>query len=192
MQAASAYNFSEDWFSHHIPSWTRILEGLRPGRVLEIGSYEGRSASFLIETCSRYGPLSLYCIDPWQCSRVFSQDKMKRVEQRFDDNVGVAVRRASALAALIATGSPPFDLVYVDGSDTATDVLLDAVLAFHIVRVGGVMVFDDYLWSMEPLRADTANTPKLAIDTFRTVYAPKVRVLHELPSAQCCIEKIAV
>jgi len=66
------------------------------------------------------------------------------------------------------------------------------VLAFRLLRVGGVMVFDDYLWSMETaLQADPLNMPKPAIDAFATIFMRKVRVLPDLPNAQCFVEKIA-
>jgi len=206
MHAAETYDFSEDWFSNHIPSWRRILERVRPRRVLEIGCYEGRSTSFIIEACSGYGPLSLCCVDTWQGSADLAAERMRGVERRFDENVALAIRQAAApvqltklktpsqaaLTTLIAGNSEAFDLIYIDGSHTAPDVLLDAVLAFQLVRIGGVMIFDDYLWSMElPLYADPLNTPKLAIDTFTTIYARKVRVLPDLPNAQCYVEKIA-
>lgn len=201
-----AYSFSQDWFSHHIPSIDRILTRLRPTRILEIGCYEGRSTSYLIERCAEFGPLQIHCVDTWQGSVDLAPDKMDGVEQRFDRNVESAMARAGAnvvfrkirqrshraMAALIAERTDPFDLIYVDGSHTAPDVLTDAVLAFQLLRVGGVMIFDDYLWSMEPpLAADPLNMPKLAIDVFATVFARKVRVLPELLNLQCYVEKIA-
>ena len=48
--------FTNDWFGatgRYI--WDKILPQLGPKRILEIGSYEGRSACFLIEKLS--GPL---------------------------------------------------------------------------------------------------------------------------------------
>lgn len=201
-----AYSFSQDWFTHHIPSIDRILTRLRPGRVLEIGCYEGRSTSYLIERCAGFGPLQMHCVDTWQGSADLPPEKMDGVELRFDQNIATAIGRAgaeitlrkirqrseTALAGLITERSDPFDLIYIDGSHTAPDVLVDAVLAFQLLRIGGVMIFDDYLWSMEPaLRADPLNTPKLAIDAFTTIFARKVRVLPEFSNAQCYVEKIA-
>ena len=131
---------------------------------------------------------------------------MAGVEARFDENVKLAIERAAqrvslqkikqrsvaALAGLIATDETPFDLIYIDGSHTAADVLTDAVLAFQLLRVGGVMIFDDYLWSMEPaLSVDPLNMPKPAIDAFAMIFMRKMRVLPGLPNAQCYIEKIA-
>jgi predicted O-methyltransferase YrrM len=199
------YDFSQDWFSHHIPSFERILADLRPTRLMEIGCYEGRSTTYLIERCAEFGPLQLHSVDTWQGSADLSAEKMAGVERRFDANVAKAMSRAGtevahrkirerssiALAGLISERAAPFDLIYVDGSHTAPDTLTDAVLAFQLLRVGGVMIFDDYLWSMEPPHAaDPLNTPKFAIDTFTTAFARKVRVLPTFPNEQCYVEKI--
>src|SRR5205823_551614 len=78
----SEFEFSEDWFSNHIPSWRRVLERLKPGRVLEIGSYEGRSTCFVIETCSRFGALDLTCVDTWAGSADLPSWRMTGVERR--------------------------------------------------------------------------------------------------------------
>jgi predicted O-methyltransferase YrrM len=200
-----SYSFSQDWFSHHIPSFDRILTRLRPTRLLEIGCYEGRATSYLLERCAEFGPLQIHCIDTWQGSVDLSSERMDGVEHRFDRNVAIAMTRAgvevafrkirqsseAALAGLITQRTAPFDLIYIDGSHTAADVLTDAVLAFQLARVGGVMIFDDYLWSMEPQpAADPLNTPKFAIDAFTTAFARKVRVLPAFPNEQCYVEKI--
>jgi predicted O-methyltransferase YrrM len=206
MQITHSYEFSQDWFSNHIPAWNRILSDLRPRRVLEVGCYEGRASCYLIEACTRFGPLHITCVDTWGGSVDLSATQMAGVERRFDDNVSVAIARAEApvsftkcrqrsqiaLSSLVARGTEIFDFIYIDGSHTAPDVLSDAVLAFPLLRVGGVMVFDDYLWSMEaPLQADPLNMPKPAIDAFATIFMRKIRVLPDLPNAQCFVQKIA-
>ncbi len=200
------YSFSEDWFSNHIPSWNKIVGWLKPSRVMEVGSYEGRATTYIIEKCTEFGPLHLTCVDTWEGSIDLPPARMAGVEERFDYNTREAIRAANApvdlqkckcestvtLSSLIAEGREPFDLIYVDGSHTAPDVLTDAVLGFRLLRVGGVMIFDDYLWSMEgPLHVDPLNMPKPAIDAFTTTFMRKVRVLPDLSSAQCYVEKIA-
>ncbi|CAH1770161.1 14476_t:CDS:2, partial [Entrophospora sp. SA101] len=44
------YIFSSDWFDQHIPYWKRILHGLEKQKinVLEIGSFEGRSSTWIL------------------------------------------------------------------------------------------------------------------------------------------------
>ena len=129
---------------------------------------------------------------------------MGEVERRFDHNVMVAKQRAShrvsvkkfkkpsmqALTEIIARREAPFDLVYVDGSHQAPDVLSDAVLAFQLLRIGGIMIFDDYLWRLEPDgRQDLLNMPKPAIDSFVNIFQRKLRVMHGLPLWQLYLEK---
>jgi hypothetical protein len=50
-----------------------------------------------------------------------------------------------ALAQLIVD-QRQYDFIYVDGSHNADDALADAVMCFGLLRPGGVMLFDDYLW----------------------------------------------
>ncbi len=79
----------------------------------------------------------------------------------------------------------------MDGSHQAPDVLADAVFAFPLLKVGGLMIFDDYLWSMElPGQQDSFNMPKPAIDAFVNIYQRKVRVLSA-PLYQLYVMKTA-
>jgi hypothetical protein len=83
------------------------------------------------------------------------------------------------LSRLIAAGrKSSFDLVYVDGSHQAPDVLMDAVLGFNLLRVGGVMIFDDYTWFEKlPQGKDPLRCPKLAIDSFINVNFRKIKII---------------
>ena len=197
--------FSTDWFSHHIPVWNELLDHLKPSRLLEIGSFEGRSTCHLIETCSKYGPIEICCIDTWEGGVEHDQNAMPAVERRFNRNIAIACARAhfavkmrkyrttstNALVELLASKEPLFDFVYVDGSHQAPDVLSDAVLAFQLLRVGGVMIFDDYLWHQEESgRQDPLNMPKQAIDSFVNMFQRKLRIMSGRPIYQLHIEKL--
>ena len=125
---------------------------------------------------------------------------MSEVERRFDHNTRIALYKASnrvtlrkvkqsshdAMATMIAAGQlQSFDLIYIDGSHEAPDVLADAVLAFQLLRPGGVMIFDDYLWSMHrPGTQDVLLMPKPAIDAFMNIYQRKMQVFPGLPVGQ--------
>jgi predicted O-methyltransferase YrrM len=145
-------------------------------------------------------------VDTWEGGIEHDKKTMSEVEQRFDQNVAVARKRAShgavvkklkkksvtALAEVLSSNEPLFDLVYIDGSHQASDVLTDSIIAFQLLRVGGVMIFDDYLWSMEPEgEQDTLNMPKAAIDSFVNLFQRKLRVINGLPINQLYIEKLS-
>jgi glycosyltransferase involved in cell wall biosynthesis/predicted O-methyltransferase YrrM len=198
------YEFTSDWFSGSIPVWEPLLAGLKPARILEIGSFEGRSTCYLIETCSRTKHIQIYCVDTWEGGIEHDKNAMPEVERRFDHNVAIAKRRAShgavvnklkkksvtALAEILSSNEPPFDLIYIDGSHEASDVLTDSIIGFQLLRVGGVMIFDDYLWCQPPAsEQDTLNLPKAAIDSFINLFQRKLRVISGLPIYQLYVEK---
>ena len=62
-----------------------------------------------------------------------------------------------------AVAPSSMDIIYVDGSHRACDVLMDSVLAWRLLKPAGVMIFDDYLWRLEFAASDR---PQMAVDLF--------------------------
>jgi predicted O-methyltransferase YrrM len=180
-EAASWYagkSFNYDWTSWHFPNWIPLLEPYRNRaiRVLEIGSWEGRSALFFLNYLPR---ARLTCVDTFEggqehrhAARRSAADarELRAVERRFDANTARFVRRiekikarsADALAAL-GIRKARYDIAYVDGSHRAADVYSDAVLTWPLMARGGMVIFDDYQWDQMPNRLDN---PKPGIDAF--------------------------
>jgi predicted O-methyltransferase YrrM len=138
--------FTQDWFSVHELHWLKhfgYLAGREGQRFLEIGSFEGRSACWLLSTLLVGAECLLICVDPF--------DAHPEQERNFDHNVRMceAGRRTLKLRGrsqyvLPLLDSASFDFVYVDGSHAALDVFVDAAAAWRLARPGGVVVFDDY------------------------------------------------
>ncbi|HAX81217.1 MAG TPA: class I SAM-dependent methyltransferase [Actinobacteria bacterium] len=177
-------SFSQDWFSPHIPHLSRLLAGLRgvPGlSFLEIGSFEGRSTVWFLQQVLTGAGSTITCIDTFRGSAEHSGldvgwDDLQGTFRRNVDSFGSRVRVIEGESAVVLRGMPrqeAFDLVYVDGSHQATDVLEDGVLSWPLLKVGGIMVFDDYLWRMMESR------PGPAIDAFLAVYADRYDLLHK-------------
>jgi predicted O-methyltransferase YrrM len=191
--------FTADWFSENVPVWREMLRRFPPKRVLEIGSYEGRSASFLLSECESL--VELVCVDTWEGGAEHDKTAMPAVERRFDANVQSALaqratpirlrkiksRSSLALPALIAANEPRFDLIYVDGSHEASNVLVDAVYAFQLLAVDGILIFDDYLW--RDGTNDILNWPKTAIDAFVNCFHRKLIVFDGKPLYQLYLQK---
>jgi predicted O-methyltransferase YrrM len=149
------YDFSKDWFTGKIPFWLDAFErsGLvgRDVEVLEIGSWEGLSSLFILTTFDR---ARITCIDSWDDSNgavAVSKDVISDVEARFDKNLAehrdrVTKRKETSLRYFGSVDqAEQFDLIYVDGSHHADNVMVDAVESFSRLKIGGVMIFDDYL-----------------------------------------------
>ena len=197
------YEFTNSWFeSVARGSWDIVFDTLRPQRVLEVGSWEGASAVYAIEKIEKYGGGEICCIDTWSGGVEHDKSEMNRVEERFTRNinfmmsscprVGVRVEKSTSelvLSRLLAEQVAPFDFIYIDGSHQASDVLLDACIAFRLLRFGGVICFDDYLWRY----VDTTSTsqtpmvlmsPKIAIDAFSNINFDRLEFLPMLPNYQ--------
>jgi len=183
------YQFTKDWFSQAPEVWKRLTPLLPgdPGRrhFLEIGSFEGRSAVWIAENMMVEGD-ELRCIDTWKGGEEHSAEDMGAVEDRFRHNIVLAAKRLPSRRIFQTPGTSvqrlaefqgknEFDFIYIDGSHIAKDVLTDACMAWPLLKSGGLMVFDDYLWG-DP--RDVLHRPKLAIDAFANIFAEQLDVIH--------------
>ena len=83
------------------------------------------------------------------------------------------------------------DFVYIDGSHHAHAVLSDLVHAFGLLKTGGLIVCDDYLWTATDADpGDVLARPKIAIDAFTTIYARKINMPGGFPARQTIIQKL--
>lgn len=200
--------FTEDWFSGHIPYWERLFfdelgwDAGAPRAIVEIGSFEGRSTLWFLDNLLRHPDSRIACIDTFAGGAEHSAAQTEGLLDRFGANLAESGQAhkaeilrcdsATGLLRLLARGDPAADLVYVDGSHEAPDVLTDLVLAFRLLRPGGVILCDDYFWSDgPPAAADPLRSPKLAIDAFTNIHRRRVEFLVGPHRAQLAFRKLA-
>ncbi|MBD2740520.1 tetratricopeptide repeat protein [Coleofasciculus sp. FACHB-1120] len=192
------YQFSTDWFSRNLDILNEHLEPLSkiPGlNILEIGSWEGRSTCWFLENILIDNSSRIICIDTFAGSlehQRYDFDYINSIEMRFDFNIsrtgaGEKVRKIVGKSQQILRSLPLgfYDLVYIDGSHLASDVLEDAVLSWALVKVGGMIIFDDYDFSF----ADNPfQNTKVGIDAFVSVFFGKIQFIHK--SHQILLKKL--
>lgn len=177
------YEFTQDWFTPHIPVWEAALASYRgkPGvTYLEVGLYEGRSAFWMLENILTDPTSHLTGIDLFDGElkdRFFENLRRSGAE----DRATIVIQPSQVELRKLPLES--FDIIYIDGSHATPDVLEDAVLSYRLLKPGGVLIFDDYQWSgalnQGPLTHDASSDfPKAAIDSFVQCFADRVRVIH--------------
>ncbi|KAL9011139.1 MAG: hypothetical protein Q9173_003991 [Seirophora scorigena] len=190
----SRFTFQHDWFELVRPEWeirTAHLRGTEL-RVLEIGSFEGCSTTWILDNLMSHPQSVLIAIDTfkggmehqYQGDHGLDQDadpyQLSTLKGRFDGNVAkcqqvaklrvMQMRSADALIRLRQDGSR-FDFIYIDASHVAIDVLHDAVVSWQMLEEGGTLVFDDYSW--RGFMEDCYN-PRMAIKAFVKCAKPEV------------------
>jgi cephalosporin hydroxylase len=181
--------FSSDWTTWHFPNWFKLLGGYRdkPVRVVEIGSWEGRSALFFMN----YLPYAtLACIDTFAGGQEHreheytARNDLPVIEARFDANTAAFTPRiekikshSHAALAQLGVAGRRFDIAYIDGSHTAADVYADGALMWPLMAPGGLVIFDDYGWDEMP---EPLDNPKPGVDAFLGTIKGQYRsVLHD-------------
>lgn len=192
--------YSVDWCGFYFKEWTELCNKYKPKTILEIGSFEGRSAEFWL---NQPNTKEVTCVDTWEGSIEHSDLNLSNIELTFDINHGSNPKiikqkgkSTDVLPLLSKTYKNYYDLIYVDGSHDPRDVLFDAVMSFQLLKVGGIIIFDDYLWinrmRFGPWHGDLPSVilphPKQSIDAFCNIYETNIKILNI--NYQLILEKI--
>ncbi|RIB10708.1 methyltransferase domain-containing protein [Gigaspora rosea] len=182
------YKFTYDWFKGSIPNWEKHLLHLKNEKinVLEIGAFEGRSTVWILEELFKNPESKLISVDPFEVCFLDDGINVKNYEMTFRENVKMTGKEKQsetmkslsfeALTKLNYESKIKFDFIYIDGSHIAKNALADAVLAWNLLKDGGIMTFDDYEWDRYK---EEYNNPKVAINTFIKCYEPELEVIHK-------------
>lgn len=167
------YHFEYDWFSPNIGVFEKHLARLKrtPCQVLEIGTHEGRSTTWMLENILTHPDARIVAVDLLQQPNLWDNLIESGHPAKVELRIGVS---RDILPTLPASA---FDFAYIDGSHWPCDVLEDAVLTFRRMKGGGIMAFDDYLWDAPAFNEH--GTPKVAVDAFLACYAHKLELLEQ-------------
>jgi len=152
-------NFTSDWVTPHVENFKKcmFMTGLPRSKFLEIGSFEGRSTCWFLQNGLAHDG-SMTCIDTFKpywyegndLLEVFNSN-VREVKTNKQIVSTFPMESPLALAQLISS-KQLFDFIYIDGDHAPEGVLTDAVMAWKLLRKGGVMLFDDYEYDKEPTK----------------------------------------
>jgi hypothetical protein len=176
---AKGFEFTYDCVSNNIPFVAPLLRDFASQRgdavlrYLEIGAYEGRNIAFMDWLLPRR--LDVTAIDPWFDETHNPDETYHGIEARFRRNAartGVEALRvirgfsSIELPKMQADGET-YDLIYVDGSHTAVDVMIDMCFCANLLKVGGMMILDDYWHDVSDIGGPGVKQP---VDRFVGVF----------------------
>lgn len=161
--------------------------------ILEIGCYKGEATKWFLDNLCNNTESKVYCVDTWKGSPEYGDLDFKKIENIFNKTIKntkkdkqiIKIKMLSYDALLkLNLKKIMFDIIFIDASHEAIDVLQDAILSWNILNENGIIIFDDYLWN---LLNDYHFRPKIAIDSFINIYKTQLNILYK--GYQVIIEK---
>jgi predicted O-methyltransferase YrrM len=182
----TGYTFSSDWHTKKSPAWAEALKDFagKPNvQYLEVGVYEGRATVWMVENILTHPTSHVTGIDIFigELSQG-SFDFVPESKKLYEDNMLAAGAEGrfttyADFSQNILRDLPRnyYDIIYIDGGHSGKSVLEDAILSFRLLKVGGVMIFDDYRWFTT---APRLQRPGYAINLFQEFYGEQFEVIH--------------
>jgi caffeoyl-CoA O-methyltransferase len=153
-----------------------LVETLGVRRILEIGVFTGYSSTAMALCLPPDGRL-VACEKSEEYTRIARRYWNEAgVEDRIDLRLGDAMTTLSAL--LSEGGGGTFDLAFVDADKESYPAYYDACL--QLVRVGGVVLFDNVLWSGRVADPDDTTAATEAIRALNERCRQDARVASSL------------
>lgn len=184
--------YSNDWFTHNIPNWTRWLSCLRDKGgllFLELGCYEGMATRWLLDNILTNPSSSIHVVDTFSGSHEHSRLDTSNMYVNFMNNAGfedrVKVFQQKTKKYLTCT-EESFDFIYVDASHKTKNVLVDGIMGWDKLKKNGIMIFDDYCWKKYPESSDLH--PKRGIDHFLERFDSELELIAK--GYQVCVKKV--
>jgi predicted O-methyltransferase YrrM len=154
----NVYKFTNNWFQTHEKHWNEKLLPLiaqgQPMKILEVGSYEGRSTCWFLLNAMNHPESSITCVDIWEPTGTNAVPGDEAVFQTFKHNctaTGKAtylrILREDSKTCLPKLPSSSFSIIYIDGDHSSNGAYSDSMNAFRLIKKGGLILWDDYLWS---------------------------------------------
>jgi len=179
----SKYDFSLDLCGHNIPLYQKFLSHLKdkPCKLLEIGTFEGGSTTWLLDNIATHADSFVDTIDVWEQPRLRSN----LIASGHQNKVKFHLGRSIDILRTLPLGA--YDFAIIDGSHWTMNVLEDMVHSFRLLKIGGIIESDDYMWDDPEWNQE--GRPKEAIDAFLSIYATKIKILQK--DSLVWVQKIA-
>ena len=172
-------NFSQKWFLNNFEIFTFFLPKDKSLKFdyLEVGCYEGLSSFYVL---SEYKSVNAFFLDIWDMPNPNSKTLSHNfglIEKAFDQNLSgfdfKKMKNDSVISMRkLFKENVHFDFIYIDGSHNGEDILSDAIEAFKILKVNGLMFFDDFLQHDD----NRILQSYVGIDKFLSLYSDYLKI----------------
>ena len=181
---------TSDYFSLNAYYWDLIInKNFNTFSYLEIGSWEGNSALYILEN---FKTKKVVCVDIWDLYEdSYKNESFKRFEN-FQSNLLSYKDRYSFFKntsdIFFQDNNEKFDIIYIDGWHEAPQVYKDICNSWNCLNKDGIIICDDYFYG--DIKSNlNINLPADSINRFIQENENKVKVLN-VNNTQVFIKKL--
>ena len=174
------YNFTVFWFLNNFEIFNYFLptDSNKSFTYLEIGSYEGMS---LLYTLEKYKNANVTAIDLWNDNNI---------ENFFNKNTNkylnlIKIKSDSIIALReLNKNNKKYNYIYIDGFHDGSHVIVDAIEAFKLLDINGLMILDDFMQDDKNIAYQSYEGIFLFLELFRkeikVLYFQNILVLKKI------------
>lgn len=154
------HKINPDWTVKFSKNILPLVSGWndRPINYMEIGVYKGNTSRWVLDNVLAHKDSTLVGIDPWDtiANPYVNMDwgslkqGLEDIRLKYSPRVRWITGRSCDVLRNLYFDNRSFDLIYVDGDHYTMRVLYDFFLTWPLLKIGGIMVFDDYYLRVIP------------------------------------------
>ena len=168
-----------DYFSLNAYYWDLIINNnFKKFSYLEIGSWEGNSAMFVLKN---FNTKNVTCVDIWDLhDDKIKDDQLKRFNN-FQSNLIEFKERFSFYKntsdKFFINNKDKYDVIYIDGWHEAPQVYKDINNCWNCLNENGIIICDDYFYGNIKNNEDN-NLPANSINKFISENKHKLKIVN--------------
>lgn len=169
----NSLQFSSNWLK--IPNLTIIGHLLSkqsgPIHILELGTYEGRSAFYMLDNFCTHSESTITTVDYMKRDNLeynlqqVNSPKLKFIQENFFN-----------ILPTLMVSRKLYDLIYIDGGKNSQTTIFQIVNSWQLLKSGGILYLDDYLWKHNETNIER---PMEAIHCFLFLYKDDFTIIFK-------------
>ena len=181
-----------DYFSLNAYYWDLIInKNFKKFSYLEIGSWEGNSAMFVLKN---FNTKSVTCVDIWDLNDDAHKDKQLENFKNFQSNLVEFKDRflfyKNTSNEFFLNNKEKYDVIYIDGWHEAPQVYEDINNSWNCLNENGIIICDDYFYG-DIINNKDSNLPANSINKFILENKNKLKIIN-VNNTQIFLKKLPI
>lgn len=163
-----------------------MIHTVKNPKILEVGTYTGKTISKIADI---FPNAECFAIDNWKLDETefevcrnfagvfFTIEDVRNTffENTKGKNITLIEGDSTIILRNLVEKQYKFNFIYIDGSHTSLDTIIDLVLSWMLLEKEGILAIDDYLYTPP---GHSEDTPRIAVDYFMSKFSEEYIIIN--------------